>query len=879
MESTSAAAASIHGGSGRRVAGLSPDGRAAAIAHDTGLEWIDLESNARIPLLDGLVVDFAWDRSGLWIATGDRIIGVKNGSEVLSIDSFGERAGERLLAAGEGVVALGESAFHLDWDGHVVELPSSTVAVAGRGRYARVASDALIISDAAGANLAQIPIAGYRLVELAPLFSDRLVAMWLAGSETDEIWVVQPDGARAQRIELDAIDDWAVAADRGVALVLRGDRLDEMCLRTGRMLRSASICEASTWSIEIDAAARNLLLVGDPSARPRSVVYVGLDEALAYRGPSAMASSVPVDCIPTRKLERVEPSSVERPSHSLGAESLSALELEAISTKRSDSAYSDDLDYLAAAVELAAMRASCDLDANELASEIASRRRGSPALAISALAASFHLSELAIDILGALVAPAVSARVAELYSAVATTGRCDRALLESLLAGDDLRRSVEITTELAELTRVGLIHPRLEPARALVDRLCGRGLDDALAVSCPLEELILPPEVVSSALAAARSSDRRLRLVVRGRRGSGGRTLLAALTAGAGRSILVINGDVTDLRAELDRARIHGAIPCVVDPGESIAEFASTHDGPIFVRLTGKARPPLDPGYVEIDIPPASESHRIVAWTEAATAAGLALSDPDMERLARRFRVGPGVISRAVASCPITGTDELARALDRQVRQHVEVQLDGLATKVDRLPGWDQLILDEDTERSLRELVGRAEQRRRVLDEWGLDRHLSSARGLTALFTGPGDGQDTGSGIGRARARPRSLPGRSFAGCLQVDRRDRKEPRTDLRRGRRRAGGHLVRRGRLPVLQAGPGQVRGRPTLQHGGQLPPGAPGFVRGDRHLDDQPGGLDGPGLQAPTRHAHRVPLSRRGHAPPLVASPHPRDHASSR
>lgn len=749
MESTGAAATSNHAGPRLRIAGLSPDGRAAAIAQEAGLEWIDLESNDRTHLLDGRLVDFAWDRSGLWIATGDRTIGVENGSEVLSI----ERAAERLLATGEGVVALGEAAFHLGWDGRVVELPASTVAVAGRGRYAHVAADALIISNAAGASLAQVPIAGYRLVELAPLFSDRLVALWLAGAETDEIWVIQPDGARAQRIELDAIDDWAVAADRGVAVLLRGDRLDELCLRTGRFLRSAPACEAGVCAIEIDAAARSLLLVGDPSARPRSVVHIGLDEALAHCGHSAIASNVPVDRIPTRRLEGVEQHRVDRPIHSLGVGPLIALELETISTERSDSAYSDDLDYLAAVVELAAMRASGDIDANELACEIASRRRGSPALAISALAASFQLTELAIDILGAVVAPAVSARVAELYSALATTGRCDRALLELLLGGEDLRRSVEITTELAELTRVGLIRPRLEPAPALVDRLCGRGLEDAVAVSCPLEELIVPPEVVSSALAAARSSDRRLRLVVRGRRGSGGRTLFAALAAGAGRSIVVIDGvvidgDATDLRAELDRARIHGAIPCVVDPDKSIAELAAAHAGPIFVRLTGKARPPLDPGYVEIDIPPASESHRIAAWTEAATAAGLALSEPDIERLARRFRVGPGVISRAVASCPITATDELAQALDRQVRQHVEIQLDGLASKVDRLPGWEQLILDEDTERSLRELVGRAEQRRRVLDQWGLDRHLSSARGLTALFAGPpGTGKTLAAGL------------------------------------------------------------------------------------------------------------------------------------
>ena len=260
------------------------------------------------------------------------------------------------------------------------------------------------------------------------------------------------------------------------------------------------------------------------------------------------------------------------------------------------------------------------------------------------------------------------------------------------------------------------------------------------------------------------------RIVVRGRDGSGRHTLLATIADAAGRQLAVVDASVAmrdlkhrseELRASLRRAHLLGHLP-VVDGVEMLPaddasakdtarEIFDEHPGPLALRLPWDAQPPLQPGFVEIDLPQLSIEQRATAWRVILAEHGLAVSEP--EELAVRYSVGPGVITRAcvlVASLlrDRAPTSPDAPALDpvveleTAIRQHLETKLRATATRVTRLASWAQVVLPADIQDSVFELIARIKHRRIVYDTWGFDRVLTTARGVTALFSGgPGTGK------------------------------------------------------------------------------------------------------------------------------------------
>jgi SpoVK/Ycf46/Vps4 family AAA+-type ATPase len=123
----------------------------------------------------------------------------------------------------------------------------------------------------------------------------------------------------------------------------------------------------------------------------------------------------------------------------------------------------------------------------------------------------------------------------------------------------------------------------------------------------------------------------------------------------------------------------------------------------------------------------------------------------DADRLAARYRIGPGVIRKVIgeiAGRDAGGRGDATAALDEQVRQHVASRLDHVARRVDRLAAWEEVALPEEILDSLREFIGRARHRRTVYERWGYDAKMTSSRGLTALFYGPpGTGKTMVAGV------------------------------------------------------------------------------------------------------------------------------------
>jgi ATP-dependent 26S proteasome regulatory subunit len=420
------------------------------------------------------------------------------------------------------------------------------------------------------------------------------------------------------------------------------------------------------------------------------------------------------------------------------------------------------------------------------------------ALPFVEVARDFALSPHATQLLFCAVAPRLRAEVARLYGVLgglAGRGACDTFLAERLVAETAADRD-QLAHELAAdapLVRSGLV--RLEPEadrvvlavdEVLLDRL--RGHARAVEISTAtvrrdadraLAEVRTSAAVVRDLVLALADHDpaRPARVVVRGRRGAGRHTIVAALAAQAGRSIAAIDTArlpragaplATALRTELTRAVIARAIPVVsglenidASDGETrhlVRQVMAGHRGPLFVRATPEGDVPVDPDHVAVTLPPLSIGARADAWADALARRGLADADADATAtidptaLALRFRFGVGTIERVcddVARRARAGAAPAVTAAIHEVaRQHIAVRLGRVASRVERLPDWNQVTLLDDMRDSVRELIGRAHHQRTVFEDWGYDRRIATARGLTALFYGPpGTGKTLVAGL------------------------------------------------------------------------------------------------------------------------------------
>ena len=428
----------------------------------------------------------------------------------------------------------------------------------------------------------------------------------------------------------------------------------------------------------------------------------------------------------------------------------------------------------------------------QVRAEVDARRAGR-ATPLERLASEVGLSRLAADLLIAAAAPLLWGELARLYGILTNDPArplCDELLLCQLLAPETSRG--QIARELdpdRPLRRFGLLqvdgrHPRpfgairVEPVViALLRGIDPEASADGIrlrAATTSLERIRVDAarrDGLITALAAR--ADTPARIALRGRPGAGRRTLAAALAARCDRPLAVVDaGDgsrdpedrAEHLRLALLRCRMLGWIPCVEGLDDvavadhpaaaAVRAVLDLHPGPVFLRLPSEANVPLAPGHRRVDLGALDEGARADAWAEALRDHDL--PDDDAAELGSRFRVGPGVVARAVAGAAAAlGADDGAptaetttRAVDAAVRQHLEDRLGAIASRVTRLAGWADLVLPEDVLDSLLELVSRVRRRRIVFETWGYDRRITSARGVTALFQGgPGTGKSLAAGV------------------------------------------------------------------------------------------------------------------------------------
>lgn len=295
--------------------------------------------------------------------------------------------------------------------------------------------------------------------------------------------------------------------------------------------------------------------------------------------------------------------------------------------------------------------------------------------------------------------------------------------------------------------------------------LAAASVRSAPLATTPVDELFVADDALrelrTGLVAAVEIGRPRLLLV--GQPGAGRRTLLSAVAAEVGWSVLTADlarlaqGDgFAERLAEAGREALLRQQVLLLrgddlfeerDQWEKLApavgQLVNRHDGPVAftarfpVATLHRVVGDLYDIPIELPTPPQQK----LVWSRALAggyAEDVALAEP----LARRFTVSPGAIHGAVqearARMAVSGggplaADEVARSVRRRLDHTLSQVAEPFATSLT----WEDVILPDEVMDTLNEIMAHARFREQVYDDWGFRRKMAYGRGLACLFCGP----------------------------------------------------------------------------------------------------------------------------------------------
>ncbi len=248
-------------------------------------------------------------------------------------------------------------------------------------------------------------------------------------------------------------------------------------------------------------------------------------------------------------------------------------------------------------------------------------------------------------------------------------------------------------------------------------------------------------------------------VIMQGIEGVGKRALVRAVAAEHGLPTLVVDAlELPHEHGELRRtltalvreARLSAGI-VFVDNADSIVEAGRRQalssvlaalDRPPVLASTGgliecapRARP-----VVRIELPVPEALGRYALWAQQL---GDRTTQPQLEQLAQRYPITPGLIARAsAAACMLTEGAVSPEHVKHAIGSELAERFRGIGQRIDKHERWEDLVLPPETQDAVTELISRVRHTRMVVDEWGFGNKLAKGLGLTVLFSGePGTGK------------------------------------------------------------------------------------------------------------------------------------------
>ncbi|RCJ17839.1 ATPase [Nostoc minutum NIES-26] len=170
-----------------------------------------------------------------------------------------------------------------------------------------------------------------------------------------------------------------------------------------------------------------------------------------------------------------------------------------------------------------------------------------------------------------------------------------------------------------------------------------------------------------------------------------------------------------------------------------LVENINTH-----LIITSRERLPLSHhSFITFDVPKLTTTEQLAIWQDTLGDSCIELNG-HVEALVAQFNLSQGGIQAAVATAKgKVNTQEteptqnhLALALWDSCRIQARPQLDDLATRIDITATWDDLVLPEQQQQTLREMITHVRQRMTVYEKWGFATKSCRGLGIAALFTG-----------------------------------------------------------------------------------------------------------------------------------------------
>jgi ATPase family associated with various cellular activities (AAA)/Winged helix domain, variant len=221
----------------------------------------------------------------------------------------------------------------------------------------------------------------------------------------------------------------------------------------------------------------------------------------------------------------------------------------------------------------------------------------------------------------------------------------------------------------------------------------------------------------------------------------------ALIAAALGRPALLASvADVLDgelMREATLAAALEGSRLCFeglteLEPGDRrrvLRALAALEKRPVLCAASREATVALgDETLLVVDSPMPSFAERRAAWT---TLAGV----DDVTDAAAKFRLSLGRIAEAAEVARLAATNRGEHEpsppdLDLGARQASSGGLGELASQLDPVFGWDDLVLPERQREVLRSISSYLRHRDLVLSEWGYERTVAPNQGLKVLFAG-----------------------------------------------------------------------------------------------------------------------------------------------